>query len=445
MRSAPSASSTVRKSSLTDGEGKMESVEEPPPSFKTGKNRTLFSLYLAYFADYFSWGAAIAFLAIYILGDGSPFQHLPWNRHVALGIAIACYPIGDVLGSPILGDLSDLIGRRNVLLWGIVGSIASLLLCAAGLYIGSMTLLLVGQFLAGFFGGKQGMAQAAIAEVDSGTKGQKLAFLSVLGGIAWIGGPYFGGLLLGENFVSYGGYIWPSILAVGVFGVTLIFTYFFFQETYHPSTDKLDTRQFIRNIGQLFSVAVHEKVFFFFLLNLLGWYLLVVSLSYFLIERFHLTDPQVGYMNSYLALCFTLSGILGTAWLLHRFRAKKILFWAQLVGAIGLFGLFGSEKMAELWIYLALPAITEAVIYPAYQTLLSDQANGSSQGKIFGLVNASNGACQFLSGLILGYIPSNLVGGSIFIAALLFLGSAFFLPKSIRRKWVNHSPVHRPN
>lgn len=445
MRCALSATSALRKPASSEKEGEHKPCEEPPPRSYSKKNKSLLSLYLAYFADYFSWGAAIAFLAIYIMGEKSPFTTLPWDRGLALGIAIACFPIGDVLGSPILGDLSDLIGRRNVLLWGIVGSIFSLLICAFGLSIGSFSLLLLGQFLAGFFGGKQAMAQAAIAEVDSGTKGQKLAFLSVLGGIAWIGGPYLGDLLLQDNFISHGGYIWPSMLAVGVYLITFFFNYFFFEDTYLAPTSKLNTRQFIYSIGQLFSVAIRERLFFLFLINLLGWYLLIVSLSYFLIDRFHLTDHQVSTFNSYLALCFTLGGIIGTTWLLHRFRAKKVVFWAQLGAAIGLFCLFGSEKMAELWIYLAIPAITEAVIYPAYQTLLSDHANDQSQGKIFGLVNASNGACQFLSGIILGYIPSDLVGGSILVAALLFLGSALFLPKNIRRKMAEQVPIHGSN
>ena len=80
------------------------------------QRRSLFSLYLAYFADYFSWGASIAFLAIYIGTDLSPFKTLYWNTPLALGIAVACFPVGEMIGSPILGDLSDLLGRRKVLI-----------------------------------------------------------------------------------------------------------------------------------------------------------------------------------------------------------------------------------------------------------------------------------------------------------------------------------------
>jgi MFS family permease len=401
---------------------------------QTAPSRSLLSLYLAYFADYFSWGAAIAYLAIYISNDQSPFQGILWDRQLALGVAIACFPIGEVLGSPILGDLSDLIGRRKVLLWGLCGSIFSLGVCALGLWEGSFLIFLLGQLLAGFFGGKQGMAQAAIAEIDTGTKGQKLAFLSVLGGIAWITGPYCGNLLLGEPFVLHGGYVWPSLLACGVYGSTLLFAYFFFEDAYQPSTASFSPNKFLRGIGQLFSVAFTGRLFFIFLMNQLGWYLLIVSLSYFLIQKFGLSASHVTGFNSYLALAFTLGGILGTTWILHRFRAKRVLFWTQMVAALGLFSLFGSEKMAELWIYLAIPAITEAILYPAYQTVLSDNTSDQNQGKIFGLIDASNGACQFLAYGILSCFPTDFVGGSILFSALLFLLSAAFIPLVIRRR-----------
>src|SRR5690349_19964751 len=151
--------------------------------------RSLFTLYLTYFVDYFSWGAAIAFLAVYVTTDNSPFQDLPFAPSISLGLAFAAFPVGEVIGSPILGDLSDWIGRKKVLVWGLWGSILTMGLSAFSLSVGSLFLCLFSQLAVGFFTGKQAMAQAAIAEIHGGSTGQKLAFLSVLGGVAWILGP----------------------------------------------------------------------------------------------------------------------------------------------------------------------------------------------------------------------------------------------------------------
>ena len=393
--------------------------------------RSLLSLYLAYFADYFCWGAAVGFIAIYIMDPASPFKDFFMNRQISLGIALAAFPVGEVIGSPILGDLSDWIGRKKVLIWGLWGSIFSLSISAIALWQGYFILFVLSQLLTGFFGGKQAMAQAAIAEIHAGTKGQKLAFLSVLGGIAWILGPLLGGGAIEEPFRSLGGYIWPSLMAAVVFALSLICTQLFFTDNYQPTYRSLSPVAFMKSIGDLFLVSWKEKLFFLFILNLLGWYLLAISLSDFLVVRFHLTDSEVVFFNSYLSLCFAIGGIIGTAWVLHRWKAKNILFWSLLGGSMGLFLLFGVEKIIELWTYMAIPALTEAWIYPAYQTVLSDHTSERNQGKLFGLIGASNGACQFIAAAILGGGSSQL---SILVAALLFLLSAAFLPLLIRKK-----------
>ena len=223
-------------------------------------------------------------------------------------------------------------------------------------------------------------------------------------------------------------------MASAAFGLSLFCTYFFFEDPYRPNTNHFSTTKFIREIGQLYFLAFRERLFALFLLNLLGWYLVIVSISYFLIQKFNLTHAEVAIFNSYSALCFTLGGILGTAWILHRYRARKILFWMQILGSFGLFSLFGAEKIVELWIYLAIPAITEALIYPAYQTMLSDRTNDQSQGKVFGLINATNGACQMLAAWVLSIFPSNLVGTLILFSAGLFLISGALLPLAMRKK-----------
>src|SRR5689334_8706863 len=111
---------------------------------KLAQRRSLFSLYLAYFADYFSWGVAIAYLAIYIGTDQSPFTSLYWDQDIALGIAIACFPIGEMIGSPLLGDFSDSLGRRKILICGLLASVLSLSLCAISLWCGCFLTFLLG-------------------------------------------------------------------------------------------------------------------------------------------------------------------------------------------------------------------------------------------------------------------------------------------------------------
>lgn len=396
--------------------------------FKEQKH-SLLTLYLAYFADYFCWGAAVALITCYIFPEEtSPFTHLFFSRQVSLGIALAAFPVGEVLGSPLLGDLSDWIGRKKVLTWGFWGSICSILLCALALHMGHFALFVFGQFLVGFLSGKQALAQAAIVDIQAGSKGQKLAFLSVVGGLSWTVGPLLGGFLMKAPF---GSPLFPSLISAFVFGLSLVFTQVFFTDTYQPQYREASLSKFWKNLGNVFVLTWKESLFFIFFLNLLGWYLLVVSLSDYLIVRFNLTATQVGFFNNYLSLCFTIGGVIATVWLLHRWKAKHVLFWSLIVGSVGVFLIFGAQTVAELWTYLAIPAFTESWIYPAYQTVLSDRTSGQNQGKLFGLIAASNGACWFVASTILGEISGQ---SAILIAAVLFGSSAALLPILTRIK-----------
>ena len=56
----------------------------------------------------------------------------PTQRHLVYGIATGLYPIMTFFGAPILGQLSDRLGRKTILLVCAIGIAASyVVICAA--------------------------------------------------------------------------------------------------------------------------------------------------------------------------------------------------------------------------------------------------------------------------------------------------------------------------
>ena len=80
---------------------------------------------------------------------------------LAIGILVASYSLVQLLLAPWWGRLSDRIGRRPVVLVGLVGSSLSYLLFA---WAGSFTLLLVSRIVAGATGATVSVAQASLAD-----------------------------------------------------------------------------------------------------------------------------------------------------------------------------------------------------------------------------------------------------------------------------------------
>ncbi len=100
------------------------------------------------------------------------------TRQFQLAIAIAAYPLGMLIGAPILGYLSDRLGRRKLILIAI--SAGALMSIASGFAIaaGSLFLLLICRFVAGLFAGNMALARAGAADLSGPDK--RFVYISII-------------------------------------------------------------------------------------------------------------------------------------------------------------------------------------------------------------------------------------------------------------------------
>src|SRR5260370_26092922 len=80
-------------------------------------------------------------------------------RHLVYGFAAGLYPLMTFFGAPILGQLSDRLGRKVILLVCAGGIVASYVTIVAAFTYGSGALLLVGRAV----GGRTSASQAALS------------------------------------------------------------------------------------------------------------------------------------------------------------------------------------------------------------------------------------------------------------------------------------------
>jgi MFS family permease len=114
-----------------------------------------------------------------------------------LGVALAANPAGILLGSLVLGPLSDRLGRRRVLVTTLALGALTNLLTAGALESRLYVLFVVARFATGLTEGNIAVARALLADHHGeATRVKAFAWLNAFQYGGWLIGPLFGGFLL---------------------------------------------------------------------------------------------------------------------------------------------------------------------------------------------------------------------------------------------------------
>jgi len=135
---------------------------------------------------------------IFVEGPADGFTHFGGMApEWLLGVALAVNPAGILLGSLVLGPLSDRLGRRRVLVGSLLACAAGNLLTAAALDARLYPLFLAARFATGLTEGNVAVARALLADHHGEqTRVRAFAWLNAFQYGGWLVGPVVGGLLL---------------------------------------------------------------------------------------------------------------------------------------------------------------------------------------------------------------------------------------------------------
>lgn len=197
------------------------------------RNSRLLTIFFIVFVDLLGFSLILPLLPYYAESFGA--------TQVVTGLLVASYAAAQLIGAPLLGRLSDRIGRRPVLLVSVAGTILGFLLLGFAPVLGKLfapllgfqsaspliiTILFISRILAGLTGGNITVAQAYIADVtDEQNRAKGLGLIGAAFGLGFIIGPAAGGML------SQWGYNIPAFTAGGVAILNFIAIYFLLPES----------------------------------------------------------------------------------------------------------------------------------------------------------------------------------------------------------------------
>jgi len=142
-------------------------------------------LFVTVFLDLLGFGLVIPFMAYTVESFGA--------SATMVGLLASSYSLAQLVCAPLWGRISDRVGRRPILLLGLLGSSAGYLLFGVA---GSLAVLFCGRILAGVAGATIPTAQAYIADVTTQENRAKgMGLIGAAFGLGFVVGPALGGLL----------------------------------------------------------------------------------------------------------------------------------------------------------------------------------------------------------------------------------------------------------
>ena len=336
-----------------------------------------------------------------------------------VGLLFASFSLAQLVFAPILGRLSDRIGRKPVIMISLLGTaIGSFVTGAAG----ALWVLFLGRILDGASGASVAVAQGAVTDLAPPSERPRL--LGLLGaafGVGFVVGPALGGL------ASLGGEHIPFFVAGTVALINAIVAWKRLPET-RPAHVREAAREAAKN-------DVEAKVRLWGLA--IAGFTAIVAFSGFEAtfsllagDRFRLTEGGVAAI--FVGIGIVLVGVQGG--LIRPINAKlgtqRSLQVGLVLNSAGLLVLSAAKNWPLLLVALALLTVGQGLVTPNLSSLVSGRVPDHRRGEALGFQQGVNAigrvAGPALAGVLYDHVSVGspyLVGGALCGIALVVISS----------------------
>jgi DHA1 family tetracycline resistance protein-like MFS transporter len=396
-------------------------VSQPVP---TPPRRAYATIFLTILLDLIGFGMIVPLLPFYAQRFAAPTL---W-----IGLLFSSYSLAQLICAPLLGRLSDRVGRRPVLLISIAGNVAAHLLFWRA---GSFGWLLAARTLSGMAASNYGIAQAYLADVTPPS--QRSRAMGVVGaafGLGFVLGPALGGLL--SHFVSQQA---VPLTAAGLSALNLVLASLWLRESLPPEVRArlagapwLDLTALPRLWRR---IALRDLLTLSFLVTFC-FSMMESTLALFGQRRFGFGGVETAglFVFSGVLVVIVQGALIGR--LVERFGEGRLIQVGIVAIGLGLALLPWSPGLASLLCALALLSVGSALYTPSALGLLSRLTDEAEQGGTIGLQRSASALARTLGPTAGAFLFGTAgIGWPFWTSALLLVGAW-----AVARSLVRHIP-----
>jgi MFS transporter, DHA1 family, tetracycline resistance protein len=418
------------------------------------KQISLFPILLINFIGTLGFSIVLPFLVFLVTDFG--------GNAIVYGMLVATYPALQLIGAPILGRLSDIYGRKKILLLSHGGTLAgwvifliALILPIQNLFsinstiIGMITItlpvvvLFFARAIDGLTGGNVSVADAYVSDVSSEeNRSKNFGKMAISSNLGFIVGPAIAGIL---GATIYGEKL-PVLAALFLSLAILVVINFTLKESKSSSVIVIPEKE-RQNVGKVFAFECKEcyktsnpqrlKFLDVFHLKHISFLLLLYFFIFLGFNIFYTSFPihavsGLGWTVTEMGIFFAiLSGIMVLVQgpilrkALKKFSEEKLVVIGSLILGTN-FVLFVSNDIVLIYGAAILFAVGNGLMWPSIVSILSKRAGTSHQGAVQG-VASSFASLASIIGLTAGGLLYNLLGNTTFLVSAGVIFTVFIL------------------
>jgi MFS transporter, DHA1 family, tetracycline resistance protein len=322
-----------------------------------------------------------------------------------VGLLVSTYAFCQLIAGPMLGRMSDHMGRRPLLLVSQLGTFIGFLILA---YANALWLIFLSRVIDGLTAGNLSLAQAYISDVTKPEdRAKSFALIGIAFGMGFLIGPGISG------YLSQFSYQYPIFAAAALSATSILATYFLLPSTTPQAADGATPRKFTvldwGNYARYFRQPGLGPLLWQFFAFTLAFSMFMTGFPLFAERRYqwqgHPFGPkEVGYVYAYLGMLGVIlqGGLIGR--LVKAFGEMKLVRAGFFLGMVGLAALGFTYSVPLLLLVAAISSSGTGVIRPALTSLITQKAGRSEQGVVLGLTQSLNSIAAIVAPAVGGLL-----------------------------------------
>jgi MFS family permease len=397
-------------------------------------------LFLVVMIDMIGFGIVIPFLT-YFIEDLASIQGV-MEIGLWVGLMMVSYSAAQFLFSPLWGSLSDRLGRKPIILTGLVGN--TVFFAVFGIST-SLLMALVARFCAGAFNANIAVAKAYIGDISDNTNlAKRMGLIGAAFGVGFTVGPFIGGefsspaekwsIFTGTIFDTHP-YLLPCLIASLLSTISFIFAIWKLPESHTTTSDEKISLNPITHVSNMIKdikkVIQMPQLGRLVMISVMFMYGFTIMHAVFVL----FTEYDLGFNESQNGRIFAIIGINGLivqGWLIGPLTKKYGSVNLMKIGTLicGL-GLTLIPYVSHQYIWLTMGAVVmllstgNALFQPSFSAILAQRTRdgGQEMGMVMGSQESASAFAR-----ILGPLTGGLVWDyTVLKTGMLSIATAFHL------------------